>query len=370
MLRCALALVPRPSVALQGWIPAVRCFAVGGNHMALIRELREASGAPISDVKAALQQADWDMDLAAQELRRKGVASAGKKATRTAAEGLVGVASSELGAAVVEVNSETDFVPRNDNFRALVRAAAAAALEVAPAGPAPSPSHGLPLDRLLSAKTPGGESLENAVANVAGMVRENVRLRRAFFLPRPTGGVVASYLHQGAGEGLGRIAALVVLAPRDPGTELAGPAAEAAADLARKLGMQVVASAPRFLDREGVDPVAVEEERQVLRSQALGSGTLGAERFSRGWGKPASIVDKMVMGRLQKFYQEVCLLEQPFVMDDSKRVQDVVRELGEALGVPLHLPAFLRVKVGEGVDRDDKDFAAEVAATLAEAGKA
>ncbi|KAL6775903.1 EFT2 [Auxenochlorella protothecoides x Auxenochlorella symbiontica] len=358
MLRCALALVPRPSVALQGWIPAVRCFAVGGNHMALIRELREASGAPISDVKAALQQADWDMDLAAQELRRKGVASAGKKATRTAAEGLVGVASSELGAAVVEVNSETDFVPRNDNFRALVRAAAAAALEVAPAGPAPSPSHGLPLDRLLSAKTPGGESLENAVANVAGMVRENVRLRRAFFLPRPTGGVVASYLHQGAGEGLGRIAALVVLAPRDPGTELAGPAAEAAADLARKLGMQVVASAPRFLDREGVDPVAVEEERQVLRSQALGSG------------KPASIVDKMVMGRLQKFYQEVCLLEQPFVMDDSKRVQDVVRELGEALGVPLHLPAFLRVKVGEGVDRDDKDFAAEVAATLAEAGKA
>lgn len=127
-------------------------------------------------------------------------------------------------------------------------------------------------------------SLENAVANVAGMVRENVRLRRAFFLPRPTGGVVASYLHQGAGEGLGRIAALVVLAPRDPGTELAGPAAEAAADLARKLGMQVVASAPRFLDREGVDPVAVEEERQVLRSQALGSGTLGAERFSRGWG--------------------------------------------------------------------------------------
>lgn len=127
-------------------------------------------------------------------------------------------------------------------------------------------------------------SLEDAVANVAGTVRENVRLRRAFFLPRPTGGVVASYLHQGAGEGLGRIAALVVLAPRDPGAELAGPAAEAAADLARKLGMQVVASAPRFLDREGVDPVAVEEERQVLRSQALGSGMLGGEHFSRGWG--------------------------------------------------------------------------------------
>ncbi|KAL4860237.1 Elongation factor Ts [Chlorella vulgaris] len=346
LLRSAVAALTHAAAPQQRLFSAAAAGAPASS-LALIKQLREATGAPIGDVKTALQAANWDLDAAVTELRKRGLAAATKKASRHAAEGLVGLATQEGAAAVVEVNSETDFVARNDQFRALVGAAAAAALDVT----ALRAGQGCELEQaaLQAASMPGGGTLAAAVADLAGSVRENVQLRRGFRLDSPAGGVIGGYLHLRAGEGLGRIAGVVALSSSQA---LQGAAAEQVQELAHKLAMQVVGAAPKFLDRSAVSAEALDAERSVLREQALKSG------------KPETIVDKMVAGRLDKYYGEVCLLEQTFIMDGELKVQDVLAQAGKELGSELRLTNFLRVQVGEGLEQEQKDFAAEVADTL------
>ena len=334
--------------------------------MSMIKKLRDQSGAPISDVKKALEETGWDLKLASEELRKKGLSAASKKASRSACEGLVGLASSGRGVAIVEINSETDFVARNDLFTGAVSKAAQALLESASAFAPDTGAGGSTGVLNVDAETLGairvrgdgggsdgaGDSVEDGevcladiVQGVAGTVRENVKLRRGVVLRSLNGigsGVVGTYLHakvDGA-PGCGRIAGAVLL-ESDGGFSGVGGVSGVGegADLtvvqetANKLAMHVVGSVPKYLDRESVPVEDLEKERQLLMEQA---GTTG---------KPANIVEKMVEGRLNKFYQEHCLLEQAFVMDDKKRVKDVVKELGKH----VRLEAFARVAVeGDG----------------------
>lgn len=312
--------------------------------MALIKKLRDQSGAPISDVKKALEETDWDLSKASEELRKKGLSAASKKASRSATEGLVGLASSGHGVAIVELNSETDFVARNQLFTSVVSRAAQALLEDHGArqsrGSGNSGNSGAAGEHCVwnvDAETLGaivveGGSLSEAVQEVAGTVRENIKLRRGVVLESVEGaslGVVGTYVHSkvpGAPM-CGRIAGAVLLG-------LGGGQGEQGdvsklEDTANKLAMHVVGSVPKYLNRASVPAADLEKERQLLMEQA---GTSG---------KPANIVEKMVEGRLNKFYQEHCLLEQAFVMDDKKRVKDVVRELGGNVA----LQGFVRVTV-------------------------
>ncbi|KAL4434430.1 hypothetical protein ABPG75_000871 [Micractinium tetrahymenae] len=326
----------------------LRGYAVPSNQLQLIKELRERTGAPMTDVKTALQAANWDLDAAVAELRKKGLAAASKKAFRHAAEGLVGLAKGDGAAAVVEINSETDFVARNDQFRSLVGCAAAAALGVAALRPGSSSE--LAEDALAAAAMPDGSgSLADAVVGVAGSVRENVKLRRGFRLEAP-GGVIGTYLHGSVAPGLARIAGLVAL--QSGSGALAGDAAAQAQELAQKLAMQVVGATPKYLDRSAVPAEALEAESRVLREQALKSG------------KPEKIVDKIVAGRLDKYYGEVCLLEQAYIMDGDLQVRDVLKQSGKQLGADLKITGFVRVQVGEGLESEEKDFAKEVEETL------
>ncbi|CAI5469795.1 unnamed protein product [Closterium sp. Yama58-4] len=299
----------------------------GGGNLAAIKELRARTGAPVKDVKAALVAAGWDLDAAFTELRRRGLAAAQKKRARVAAEGLVGVAVRRgVGAVAVEVNSETDFVARNDLFQLLVSKAAAAALSLSPSSSSSSSPSSLPLPLPLAnleqatvsfdhPKLSGSRQLADAVAEVAALTGENVRLRRAFLLPEPRPfGSVATYLHSSPGAGLGRIAGLV---------------------------------------REDVPGEVVERESDVLRAQAVAAG------------KPASVVEKMVAGRLGKFYGEVVLLEQAYALDDKRTVQKVVAEASKKAGATIQVEQILRLEVGEGIEREAKDFASEVASQVA-----
>ncbi|KAK9808957.1 hypothetical protein WJX72_007019 [[Myrmecia] bisecta] len=320
--------------------------------MALIRDLREKSGAPISDVKAALVEAQWSIDNAFQALRKKGLAAATKKASRHAAEGLVGIAKGDGAAAVVEINSETDFVARNDQFRHLVGSVAAAALRAEAALPSGNIGE-LDIESLAAAPTTSGSSVGDAVSDVAGTVRENIKLRRAHRLSCPDG-VIASYLHTSPAPGLGRMGALVAL--QDAQGPIGAEKATRVEELGTKLAMHAVAVKPLFLSRASVSKEALEAEKDVLREQAAKTG------------KPANIIEKMLQGRLNKYYEENCFLEQKFVMDDSKKVQAVVKELGQELDLDLQLSGFVRLQCGEGLEKSaSKDFATEVAETLEQA---
>lgn len=273
---------------------------------AIIKSLRASTSAPISEVKAALEQSNWNIDDATKLLREKGLAAASKKSSRRAAEGLVGIATSSNAAAIVEINSETDFVARNEHFQALVSQVAEAALK--------SPGTGE-----LDVKSLG---VDEVVATVAAKVRENVRLRRAF---RLEGQTIGTYLHASIAPGVGRIAGLV---------SFDGDVIEE--DLAKKLAMQVVGGVPRFLDKSSIPEHIVEEERKLLANQAASTG------------KPANIIDKIVLGRLDKYYEEVCLLEQRYIVDDSLKVKDLVPK-GSSL------KDFYRVQVGEGLDKENQE---------------
>ncbi|CAI5990953.1 unnamed protein product [Closterium sp. NIES-64] len=367
----------------------------GGGNLAAIKELRARTGAPVKDVKAALVAAGWDLDAAFTELRRRGLAAAQKKRARVAAEGLVGVAVRRgVGAVAVEVNSETDFVARNDLFQLLVSAtlfqllvskAAAAALSLSPSSSSSSASLPLPLPlaNLEQAtvsfdhpKLTGSRQLAEAVAEVAALTGENVRLRRAFLLPEPRpSGSVATYLHSSPGAGLGRIASLVSLSLSQPSgsssssssregsraeagseagaVEETGAAAAAAAAVGEGVAMHVVAMRPLYLRREDVPAEVVERESDVLRAQAVAAG------------KPAAVVEKMVAGRLGKFYGEVVLMEQPYALDDKRTVQKVLAEGSKKAGATIQVEHFLRLEVGEGIEREAKDFASEVASQVA-----
>ena len=300
---------------------------------ALVKELRETSGAGMMDCKKALTETGGDLGAAVDWLRKKGLAAAAKKAGRVAAEGLVGVAAEGTRGAVVEVNSETDFVARNEAFQDFVRKVAEISLEV-----------GGDLEALKAAKFPGtGNAVADELTNMIARIGENMSLRRTASITVGEG-VVCSYIHNQTAPGLGKIGVLI-------GLESKGDKAKLEA-LGRQLAMHVAAAQPHAVDRSGVDASALERERDVLSEQARASG------------KPEDIIAKMVEGRLRKFYEEVCLLEQVFVIDGETKVAKVLEGAAKQVGAPVVITGFARIQLGEGIEREAQDFAAEVAATL------
>jgi elongation factor Ts len=292
---------------------------------AMVRELREKTGAGMMDCKKALVEADGDMEAAIDWLRKKGLSAAAKKSGRVAAEGLVGVASAPNVAAMVEVNAETDFVARNETFQNFVAEVAGLALSV-----------GEDVEALKAANYPGTtHSTQEELTRMIATIGENMTIRRARVLRVPSG-VVATYMHGAVKPGLGKIGVLVAL---EAANEL-----EALETLGRQIGMHVAATSPEALDVDAVDPAALERERAVLREQAAQSG------------KKPEIVEKMIEGRIRKYYEEVVLLEQVWVHDGESRVRLVVQKAGGKL------TGFDRFKLGEGIEKAASDFAAEVAA--------
>jgi elongation factor Ts len=298
---------------------------------ALVKELREKTGAGMMDCKKALAEATGDLEGAVDWLRKKGLSAAAKKAGRVAAEGLVGAAVGGPAGALVEVNSETDFVARNDKFQALVAAISKLALGT-----------GSDVEALKAAAYPGtGRTVGDELTHLIATIGENLSLRRTATLSVGTGAVV-SYVHNALAPGLGKIGVLVALEST--------AAAEPLQALGRQLAMHVAAANPQALDIASVDPKGLDREREVLREQARASG------------KPEAIIDKMVEGRLRKFYEEVVLLEQVYVIDGESRVKDVVAAAAKQLGAPIKVTGFVRFALGEGIQKDHGDFAAEVAA--------
>jgi elongation factor Ts len=292
---------------------------------ALVKDLRERSGAGMMDCKRALTEANGVMDDAIDWLRKKGLAAAAKKSGRVAAEGLVGVASASAKAAMVEVNAETDFVARNEAFQAFVENTAKVALHV-----------GEDIEAIKAAPYPGtGRSVAEELTQLVATIGENMVLRRARVLSVPHG-VVASYMHQAIRPGLGKIGVLVAI---EGSSEIA-----AMEQLGRQVGMHIAATRPDSLDIDAVDPAALDRERNVLMEQARASG------------KPEAIIEKMVEGRIKKYYEEVVLLEQVWVHDGESRVRAVAQKAG------VKLTSFARFHLGEGIEKQESDFAAEVAA--------
>jgi elongation factor Ts len=300
---------------------------------ALVKELRDKTGAGMMDCKRALGDSAGDIEAAVDWLRKKGLAAAAKKAGRVAAEGLVGVATAAKAGAVVEVNSETDFVARNDLFQTLVRTVA----ELAVAGNGDS-------DALAATPYPGtGRTVAEEVAELVGRIGENMVLRRVARLSVGSG-VVASYMHNSLAPNLGKIGVLVAL-------ESAAPADTLAA-LGRQLAMHVAAANPLYLDRAAVPAADLERERDVLRGQAETTG------------KSVDIVERMVEGRLRKFYEDSVLLDQVYVIDGESRVGKVIEAAAKAAGTAITVSGFVRFALGEGIDKPTTDFAAEVGAQL------
>ncbi len=298
----------------------------------LVKELREKTGAGMMDCKKALNETAGDIEAAVDWLRKKGLAAAAKKAGRVAAEGLVAVASKGPRGALVEVNAETDFVARNDQFQGFVRQVGEQALE-----------HGDDVAALKATKMPSGKTLEDELSGLIATIGENMNFRRAKLLSVAQG-VVASYMHSATAPGLGKIGVLV-------GLESSADAGKLA-ELGKQIAMHVAAANPLFLSVESVDGAALDRERAVLTEQAAASG------------KPAAVIEKMVEGRIRKYYEEVVLLEQVFVIDGETKIAKVVENAAKALGAPIKVTGFARFALGEGVEKEEKDFAAEVAAQL------
>ena len=299
---------------------------------ALVKELREKTGAGMMDCKRALNENGGEVEPAIDWLRKKGLAAASKKAGRVAAEGLVGAITDGRVGALVEVNSETDFVARNEKFQEFVKALTQSAAK-----------SGDDLDTLSASVLPEyGIAASEQLTQLIATIGENMTIRRAKRLEVSSGAVIG-YVHNAAAPGLGKIGVLVALESASEADVLNA--------LGKDIAMHVAAAAPQFLDRASVDNAALDRERAVLREQALGSG------------KPAEVVDKMVEGRIRKFYEEVVLLEQIYVKDDKAKIADVIAAAGKSSGSPIKLVGFVRFVLGEGIEKPSEDFAAEVAAT-------
>ncbi len=291
----------------------------------LVRDLREKTGAGMMDCKKALVESDGDMEAAIDWLRKKGLSAAAKKSGRVAAEGLVGVATGPQVGAMVEVNAETDFIARNETFQHFVSELAGIALGV-----------GDDIEKLKAATFPGTtHSVQDQLTHLIATIGENMSIRRAKRLT-VANGTVATYIHSAIKPGLGKIGVLVAL---EGSSEL-----NALEQLGRQIGMHVAAAKPEALDASSIDPSALERERAVLTEQATASG------------KPPAVIEKMVEGRIRKYYEEVVLLEQVWVHDGESRVKEVVKKAGG------NLIGFQRFVLGEGVEKQVGDFAAEVAA--------
>jgi elongation factor Ts len=285
----------------------------------LVKDLREKTGAGMMDCKNALNETDGDIEAAIDWLRKKGLAKAAKKSGRVAAEGLVGVAIEDNIGVVVEVNSETDFVARNDDFQALVRGVLAVALDHAP---------DVDATKVLGAHYPGGATVSEAIANAIATIGENMTLRRAQGL-RVAEGAIGHYVHGSVADGLGRIGVIVALQSTGDRTKLSA--------LGRQIAMHVAAASPVALDAAGVDPATVARERAVLAEKSA--------------GKPANVIEKIVESGLKTFYKEVCLLDQAYVHDPAKSVAQSIKEAEKTVGAPITVIGFVRYALGEGVDK-------------------
>jgi elongation factor Ts len=290
---------------------------------ALVKDLREKTGAGMMDCKNALTETNGDIEAAVDWLRTKGLAKAAKKSGRVAADGLVGVKVEDLVGVVAEVNSETDFVARNDDFQALVYGVVAVALDKAP---------NVDVARVLDSHYMGGGTVGEAIANAIATIGENITLRRAEGL-RVSEGAVGSYIHGQTAEGLGRIGVIVGLESKGNHDALLA--------LGRLVAMHIAAASPIALNSAGVDPATVARERAVL-----------AEKNA---GKPPHVLEKIVESGLKTFYKEVCLLDQSYVHDSAKTVAQALKEAEKTVGAPIALTGFVRYALGEGVEKPAED---------------
>ncbi|TPM42038.1 translation elongation factor Ts [Mesorhizobium sp. B2-3-4] len=299
---------------------------------AQVKELRDLTGAGMMDCKAALNETNGNMEEAVDWLRKKGISKADKKAGRTAAEGLIGVDAGVREAAVVEVNSETDFVARNAAFQEIVAHVAKVAL-----------AYGT-TEAVAAAKYPGSDkSVTDTIKDAVGTIGENMGFRRSAKLTVPHG-AVATYVHNAVADGLGKLGVLVAI--ETTGNEHAANA------FGRQVAMHVAATNPMALTAEQIDPAAVEREKAIFSDQARQSG------------KPEAIIEKMVEGRLRKFYEEVVLLKQAFVLNPDITVEKALKDAEKEIGAPAKITAYLRFALGEGIEKEETDFAAEVAAAV------
>ncbi|MDI3471599.1 MAG: Translation elongation factor Ts [Pseudolabrys sp.] len=295
----------------------------------MVKDLREMTGAGMMDCKSALNETNGDVQAAVDLLRKKGLSKAAKKSGRVAAEGLIGINVNDVKGVVVEVNSETDFVARNDLFQGLVKMIADVAQ-----------SAGANVDKIKAAKA-GSITVDEAIKDTIAKVGENMTLRRAAELS-VSKGAIGSYVHNSVSDGLGRIGVLVALESPGQTDELVA--------LGRLVAMHIAAANPQALDPAGLDPAVVAREKDVL-----------ADKF-RQQGKPANVIEKIVESGLKTFYKEATLLEQAYVHDDKKSVAQALKEAEGKVGAPIKVTGFVRYALGEGIEKQEADFAAEVAA--------
>ena len=295
----------------------------------MVKDLRDKTGAGMMDCKAALGETSGDVESAVDWLRKKGLAKAAKKSGRVAAEGLIGISVKGTKGVVVEVNSETDFVARNDLFQSLVKMIANVALDV-----------GAVVEKIKAAKA-GSATIEVSINETIAKIGENMNLRRAAELSVGKG-AIGSYVHSSVIEGLGKIGVIVALESTGKTDELTA--------LGRQIAMHIASSNPLAIDASGVDPAVVKREKDIL-----------ADKF-RQQGKPEAMIEKITESGLKTFYKEQTLLEQPFIFDDKKGVGQALKEAESKVGGPIKITGFVRYALGDGIEKQESDFAAEVAA--------
>lgn len=304
--------------------------------LALIKKLREATGCGIADCNKALAACNGNYEEAIDWLRKKGLSSAAKKSSRNATEGLIGISIDKNKASIVEVNSETDFVARNDKFQELVLNCAKASLNV-------NNSESNILDAIKNQTVDGKKILDEFTEKISS-IGENLQLRRAKVVKLLNEGIIVSYIHNQVSGNLGKIGVLVLLESNAD--------KDALQELGKQIAMHIAATKPEYLDRSQVSSERLNREREVLIEQAKSSG------------KPQNIIDKMIEGRIKKFYEEICLVDQIFVMDDKMRISDVLKDFEKTSGHNVKIQDYVLFVLGEGLDKKENDFAAEVASMV------
>ena len=297
----------------------------------LVKELREVTGAGMMDCKKALQETDGDIEAAIDWLRKEGLSSAAKKSTRTASEGLVGIKVIDDCGAIVEINSETDFVARNEDFQSFVESVTELSLEKR-----------CTLEELVELEIPGaGATIGETLTNMIATIGENMNLRRSKIL-KAERGIISSYTHNSLRQGLGKIGVLVSIESDGENAVIE--------ELGKQIAMHIAASNPLATSKDNLDDSFIEREKTILREQA------------KDTGKSPEIIQKMIEGRLRKLFEEVCLLEQDFAIDPDIKVKDAISSSAEKLGGEINISGFVRFELGEGLDKKVDDFAKEVAA--------